>query len=540
MFRNSLKIRLAFSYALLFFISCLIIIFFCFYLAQNLLNNVCDANLERIASRTTEIYLLGKRIRHFNEILHGNHFPEAEQKKLETLFPGTRILFSACNLNIHAKDRQQPRSYHTAIVLQNDEYYEIRFSGNGQLFRKKIYPEHNKNALRSHFSQLLLNRGKENFGITIFEKDHRVYLETHPDAIPRKILQKMLDSAGNQNIQKFRYALFPLAGGRKMVIAIHLNRRFSYLTNIRSIGAILLGCMTIAGALIAGLLTRRFIRGIKEMTLAMNRTRSGDYSYRLRNCTDQDPEIRELTATFNAMNERTENLLKELRTVSDNVAHDLRTPLTRISGTVELMLNNKDLPEETRNDCVSIAEEIAELKELINTIMEISRTNAAPETFQWNEFDLAAVTADFCEFMAVAFEEKSLDFHVEIPEEEIPVRGDKRMFQRLLSNLLGNALKFTEKGFVSLKVEKDHSSLRLLVSDSGSGIPPEDQPKVFKRFFRSDTSRHLQGNGLGLALVKAIVKAHQWKITLHSVPGEGSTFTVILPGTDTDPGKRDQ
>ena len=87
---------------------------------------------------------------------------------------------------------------------------------------------------------------------------------------------------------------------------------------------------------------------------------------------------------------------------------------------------------------------------------------------------------------------------------------------------------------VSLKVEKDHSSVRLLVSDSGCGIPPEDQTKVFKRFFRSDTSRHLQGNGLGLALVKAIVKAHKWQITLHSVPGKGSTFTVILPGTAAD------
>ena len=194
MFRNSLKIRLAFSYALLFFISCLIIIFFCFYLAQNLLNHVCDAGLERIAGRTTEIYLLGKRINHFNEILHGSHFPETEQKKLETLFPGTRILFSACNLNIHTKNRQQPRSYHTAIVLQNDEYYEIRFSSNGELYRKKLYPEHNKNALRSYFSQLLLNRGKENFAISVFEKNDQVYLESHPGAIPREILQKMLHS----------------------------------------------------------------------------------------------------------------------------------------------------------------------------------------------------------------------------------------------------------------------------------------------------------------------------------------------------------
>ena len=103
------------------------------------------------------------------------------------------------------------------------------------------------------------------------------------------------------------------------------------------------------------------------------------------------------------------------------------------------------------------------------------------------------------------------------------------MFQRLLSNLLGNALKFTEKGFVAVELRREEGLIKLSVADSGCGIPREEQPLVFKRFFRSDASRHLQGTGLGLSLVKAIVKAHKWQITLASTPGEGSLFTVIIP-----------
>ena len=99
----------------------------------------------------------------------------------------------------------------------------------------------------------------------------------------------------------------------------------------------------------------------------------------------------------------------------------------------------------------------------------------------------------------------------------------------MLSNLLGNALKFTRKGFIALELRREKENIILTVADSGCGIPFEDPKLVFKRFFRSDASRHLQGNGLGLSLVKAIVKAHQWQISLASSPGVGSGFTITIP-----------
>ena len=527
MFHNSLKTRLALSYALLFFVSCLAIMTLCSCLVYNLLNNAYDANAQRIAKRTFELHILGRRSGSFNEILPGSSFPEDERKLLEEKFPGIVILFTGCRSG--GSDSQSPKRYYTAFALHNDEYCEVRLTANGGFFRKKVYPEHNKSALRNYFSNLLLNRGQENFGIALFEKDNSLYLESHSGAVPQKILTHLHSADVPVNIEKFRYSQYSFADGRKLVIATGLSQRLAYLADITTIGAILLGCMTVAGTIIAWLLTRRFIRGVKETTLAMNRISAGDYSIRLRESTDHDREIQELTATFNAMNERTENLLKELRTVSDNVAHDLRTPLTRISGTVELILTRKDLPEDMRSDCASVAEEISRLKELVNTIMDISRTNATPQALQLSKVDIAAVTADFCEFMQVAFEDKGLDFSVRIPEQEIFIEADKKMFQRLLSNLLGNALKFTERGFAALDLRIEGEKIKLSVADSGCGIPQEEQALVFKRFFRSDASRHLQGNGLGLSLVKAIIKAHHWEIDLASTQGEGSVFTVTIP-----------
>lgn len=524
MFHNTLKTRLAISYAVLFFISCLAIMALCSGLVYSLLNKAFDANAERIARRTAELHLIGRRIGSFNEILAGSDYPEEQLKQLQKSYPGVTVLFTGCR-----NGTQDLSLYHTAFALYRQEFYEMRILPEKKIYSKKIHPEHNKNAVKSYFSQLLLNRGKDNFSISIFDRDGSVYLESSPGAIPQQIYEKFLKTALPKNADFFRYCAFELADGRKIIVGFTLRRQLEWLADINLIAIIVLCGMTLAGALTAWLLTRRFIRGVKETTLAMNAISSGDYSIRLRESTAHDREIRELTATFNAMNERTENLLKELRTVSDDVAHDLRTPLTRISGIVELMLSQRDLPENMRNSCVSVAEEITRLKELVNAIMEISRTNAVPGTLQPEPIDLTDVTKDFCDFMQVAFEEKGLQFTVSMPTEKIIVSADKRMYQRLLSNLLGNALKFTERGFAALELSRTRDGITLIIADSGCGIPEKDQPEVFKRFFRSDASRHLQGNGLGLSLVKAIVKAHKWQIALASTPGVGTRFTITIP-----------
>ena len=129
-------------------------------------------------------------------------------------------------------------------------------------------------------------------------------------------------------------------------------------------------------------------------------------------------------------------------------------------------------------------------------------------------------------------EDREIDFRLVLPEAgPVMMRGDRLKLQRMISNLIDNALKFTPpQGRVTIRLERLETGIRLEVCDTGCGIPPQDLGHIFERFFRSDASRTRPGNGLGLALVHAIVTAHHGTIQVESTPGEGTVFTVDFPG----------
>ena len=131
--------------------------------------------------------------------------------------------------------------------------------------------------------------------------------------------------------------------------------------------------------------------------------------------------------------------------------------------------------------------------------------------------------------MLPAFEEQDLSFKTEIPDTPLYLEADLTMVQRMLANLIENALKFTASGGVELTLSSNSRNAILQIKDSGCGISQEDLPHIFDRFYRADASRHLSGNGLGLPLVKAVTDAHKWKIDVESTPGKGTIFTVTMP-----------
>jgi signal transduction histidine kinase len=178
----------------------------------------------------------------------------------------------------------------------------------------------------------------------------------------------------------------------------------------------------------------------------------------------------------------------------------------------------------------SVVEECDRLLDMINTMLMISKTEAGVDKPIREKIDLARLVGEACALFGTAAEDKGLTLNCDIPG-KCAILGDNRMVQRMLSNLLDNAIKYTDpRGTVRVSVsECNGNKIAITVKDTGIGIPQEDLPHIFERFYRCDRSRSEAGAGLGLSLAKTIARAHGGDITVVSRPGEGSAFTVTLP-----------
>jgi signal transduction histidine kinase len=244
---------------------------------------------------------------------------------------------------------------------------------------------------------------------------------------------------------------------------------------------------------------------------------------------DRGDEIDQLAMTFNQMLDRIQTLVTEIRQMGDNIAHDLKSPLTRIRGSAEIALTTARSPAEYEAMAAGAIEECDRLLAMINTMLMISRTEAGVEKPARESLDLTALAREACELFGTPAEDQGIALACSVPE-TCPVTGDHRMLRRLIANLLDNALKYTQAGgSVELTVFQNAGSAALTVRDTGSGISAGDLPRIFERFYRCDQSRSVAGTGLGLSLARAIARAHGGEITVESRPGRGSAFTVTLP-----------
>ena len=231
---------------------------------------------------------------------------------------------------------------------------------------------------------------------------------------------------------------------------------------------------------------------------------------------------------YRSIQRRHAKAMQELHDISDDIAHDLRTPLARMHAQAELAAMGEVSAQEL---AAGVAEETTSMLELINTMLDLSQTGARIERSPRMDVDLAAIVRQMTEFYASVAEDKGVAFVLDLPDGEIVRSAHKAKLQQLVGNLLDNAVKFTPSGgtvSVTLTKEPETGLARLAVSDTGIGISDEDKPNLFKRFWRSDASRSLPGNGLGLAVVKAIVTSYGGSVTCTSRPGVGTTFVVKL------------
>jgi heavy metal sensor kinase len=305
----------------------------------------------------------------------------------------------------------------------------------------------------------------------------------------------------------------------------------SYSRFLDAFKGIFIATMTLLIIIAAGVgwfMARRAVSGVEAVTWTAQKISGGTLEERVPVKTRGD-EIDQLAITFNQMLDRIQTLLTEIKEMSDNIAHDLRSPITRIRGTAEVTLTTGKSLSEYEGMAASTIEECDRLLDMINTMLMISKTESRVEKLSREEINLQGLVREACELFEPTAEDRGVTLSYDVPVRSHLV-GDTRMIQRMLSNLLDNAIKYTPPGgTVTASISEDDVQVIISVKDTGCGISPSDIPHIFERFYRCDQSRSQAGIGLGLSLARAIARAHGGDIMATSTPNQGSTFTVTLP-----------
>jgi signal transduction histidine kinase len=224
-----------------------------------------------------------------------------------------------------------------------------------------------------------------------------------------------------------------------------------------------------------------------------------------------------------------------MRDITDNITHDLRGPVARIRTSAELTLSHVSTDDEYRTSAADIVEECDRMMEMINTTLDVTEAEAGAGIAAQQDIDLTALVEDACELYEPVAEDKNIHMSISTASSAY-TRGNTHQLQRMLANLLDNALKYTPAvGDITISMSVENDTVTLAVSDDGIGISESNQAHIFDRSFRCDESRSASGFGLGLSLARAVARAHGGDINVSSVPGEGSTFTVVLPGSPSAP-----
>ena len=225
-----------------------------------------------------------------------------------------------------------------------------------------------------------------------------------------------------------------------------------------------------------------------------------------------------------------EVMQKHKQFVSD-ASHELLTPLTIAANEIEVALKQKrEIPYYTRT-METLKGEIARLSNLVNNLLILARHEGTSQPISMQGVELADMISKVVSTLARKFTDKKVRYNINYPEENIVVKGNPTMLEQLFTNLIDNAFKFsTAEQSIEISIQKKRQHAEISIRDHGIGIAKDEQAKIFDRFYRVDASRSKsEGYGLGLSLAKTIAELHAGSISLHSVPGEGSTFTVTLP-----------
>jgi len=335
------------------------------------------------------------------------------------------------------------------------------------------------------------------------------------------------------NKTHLRVLNIPLLHNNKRVAVMQIAANLDSVVSARKYLLSVLVVIWIYGVIIAGIASwftlGQALEPLKSIVeTAENINRADDLSRRIPQLGSEEDEIGSLIGTFNKTLERLEVLFTSQQRFLADVSHELRTPLTVVKGNVDLMRRMKQFDAES---LTSIDQEAGRLTRLVGGLLLLAQAESGklPLSFQPVELDLL-ITEVFQEMRVIAGDK----VHVHLNEiDQMLVNGDRDRLKQVLINLVANAIQYTpQNGDVFLSLANVAGQARIICRDTGPGIPAEDLPHIFERFYRAEKSRtrgHSTGFGLGLSITKWIVEHHGGRIEVNSKEGQGTTFAIWLP-----------
>ena len=330
-----------------------------------------------------------------------------------------------------------------------------------------------------------------------------------------------------------------LPGGIRLLVGRDLEERERMLHIVAVAGRWSVTLVVVLGVLGGVFVSRRVLNRVEAMAATAQTIMAGDLSGRL-SVTGSGDEFDRLALNLNGMLERIDSLMRGLKEVTDNVAHDLKTPLTRLRNRCEAALRTAKTDADYRRVLEETIEESVGLIRTFDALLMIARAESGEVRDGMAEFDVADVARDVAELYEPLAEDKGLSLQIQA-NEHATVKGNRELVSQALANLVDNAIKYAapdadhvngERAGIVVETSADKDQIMLSVSDHGPGIPVGDRSRVVERFVRLEQSRSEPGSGLGLSLVSAVARLHGGELKLED-NAPGLTARIALPRVPT-------